>query len=71
MAMSFNLKAISNMPKPMPMYEIFVYSPRVEGVHLRGGPVARGSPERLVLVFRCGSLGLVSSDRGSMGGRDL
>ena len=27
---------------PRPMFEIFVYSPRVEGVHLRGGTVARG-----------------------------
>lgn len=35
-------KAISNMPKPYPMFEIFVYSPRFEGVHLRGGKVARG-----------------------------
>ena len=30
------------MPLPLPVYEIFVYSPRVEGVHLRGGKVARG-----------------------------
>ncbi|KHL68687.1 NAD-specific glutamate dehydrogenase [Pseudomonas flexibilis] len=34
--------AISEMPRPVPLYEIFVYSPRVEGVHLRFGPVARG-----------------------------
>ena len=33
---------IPEMPKPKPMYEIAVYSPRMEGVHLRGGPVARG-----------------------------
>ncbi|MBD1389670.1 NAD-glutamate dehydrogenase [Neiella sp. HB171785] len=33
---------IPEMPKPLPAYEIFVYSPRVEGVHLRGGKVARG-----------------------------
>jgi glutamate dehydrogenase len=33
---------ISDMPLPRPMFEIFVYSPRVEGVHLRGGKVARG-----------------------------
>ncbi|MFM2481206.1 NAD-glutamate dehydrogenase [Celerinatantimonas sp. YJH-8] len=33
---------ISDMPAPKPKYEIFVYSPRVEGVHLRGGKVARG-----------------------------
>ena len=30
------------MPEPRPRYEIFVYSPRFEGVHLRGGRVARG-----------------------------
>ena len=34
--------AISEMPRPVPRFEIFVYSPRVEGVHLRGGKVARG-----------------------------
>ncbi|MBE9538105.1 MAG: NAD-glutamate dehydrogenase [Proteobacteria bacterium] len=33
---------IPDIPKPVPMFEIFVYSPRVEGVHLRGGKVARG-----------------------------
>ncbi|WGF89939.1 NAD-glutamate dehydrogenase [Marinivivus vitaminiproducens] len=33
---------VPNMPLPRPAYEIFVYSPRVEGVHLRGGRVARG-----------------------------
>ena len=30
------------LPLPLPRFEIFVYSPRVEGVHLRGGRVARG-----------------------------
>lgn len=33
---------IPEMPLPLPKYEIFVYSPRVEGVHLRGGKIARG-----------------------------
>ena len=33
---------ITDLPSPRPKFEIFVYSPRVEGVHLRGGPVARG-----------------------------
>ncbi len=33
---------IPEMPLPLPKFEIFVYSPRVEGVHLRGGKVARG-----------------------------
>jgi glutamate dehydrogenase len=41
---SFKLdpRAIAELPLPKPMYEIFVYSPRFEGVHLRGGKVARG-----------------------------
>ncbi len=38
----FNPAAITDLPLPRPMYEIFVYSPRVEGIHLRGGKVARG-----------------------------
>ena len=38
----FDPALISELPLPRPMYEIFVYSPRVEGVHLRGGKVARG-----------------------------
>ena len=33
---------IEAAPQPRPMFEIFVYSPRLEGVHLRGGKVARG-----------------------------
>ncbi len=33
---------ISEMPEPRPKFEIFVYSPRIEGVHLRGGKIARG-----------------------------
>lgn len=33
---------ISEMPEPVPAFEIFVYSPRFEGVHLRGGKIARG-----------------------------
>lgn len=33
---------IPEMPLPLPKFEIFVYSPLVEGVHLRGGKVARG-----------------------------
>lgn len=34
--------AIPDLPEPRPRFEIFVYSPRVEGVHLRFGAVARG-----------------------------
>ena len=33
---------VPELPKPLPMFEIFVTSPRVEGVHLRAGRVARG-----------------------------
>ena len=33
---------LPDLPKPRPAYEIFVYAPRVEGVHLRMGKVARG-----------------------------
>ncbi|TNE60115.1 MAG: NAD-glutamate dehydrogenase [Alphaproteobacteria bacterium] len=41
---SFKLdcEKVEDLPEPRPHAEIFVYSPRVEGVHLRGGPVARG-----------------------------
>ncbi len=35
-------RRIDELPAPRPYREIFVYSPRVEGVHLRFGPVARG-----------------------------
>ena len=42
--MSFKMEpsAIPDLPEPRPRFEIFVYSPRVEGVHLRFGAVARG-----------------------------
>ena len=42
--LSFKLDptGIPELPLPRPMFEIFVYSPRAEGVHLRGGKVARG-----------------------------
>ncbi|MGD8323330.1 MAG: NAD-glutamate dehydrogenase, partial [Gammaproteobacteria bacterium] len=34
--------AVPDLPAPRPKFEIFVYSPRVEGIHLRGGKIARG-----------------------------
>jgi glutamate dehydrogenase len=42
--LSFKLdpSGVPLLPLPRPRFEIFVYSPRVEGVHLRGGKVARG-----------------------------
>jgi glutamate dehydrogenase len=42
LSIKVNPEAISELPLPRPKFEIFVYSPRVEGVHLRFGPVARG-----------------------------
>ena len=38
----FDSSKIAEVPSPIPYFEIFVYSPRVEGIHLRGGSVARG-----------------------------
>ncbi len=42
LAIKVNPELITELPLPRPKFEIFVYSPRVEGVHLRFGPVARG-----------------------------
>ncbi len=41
-AIKFESHKLDAMPLPRPLYEIFVYSPRVEGIHLRFGKVARG-----------------------------
>jgi len=38
----FASRKVEGLPAPRPLYEIFVYSPRVEGVHMRFGKVARG-----------------------------
>ena len=63
--LSFKLASqqIPFLPKPVPLYEIFVYSPRVEGVHLRGSRVARGGlrwSDRME-DFRTEVLGLVKA----------
>ncbi|MCB1800231.1 MAG: NAD-glutamate dehydrogenase [Gammaproteobacteria bacterium] len=42
LSFKFDPHAIEGMPLPLPMYEIFVFSRYMEGVHLRGGRVARG-----------------------------
>ncbi|MBP6381096.1 MAG: NAD-glutamate dehydrogenase, partial [Pseudomonadales bacterium] len=61
----FDCAALPNLPRPVPKYEIWVYSPRVAGVHLRGGKVARGGlrwsdrPED----FRTEVLGLVKAQQ--------
>ncbi|MFD6325447.1 NAD-glutamate dehydrogenase [Streptomyces sp. NPDC058442] len=41
-SMKFDPQAIPDLPAPRPAFEIWVYSPRVEGVHMRYGKVARG-----------------------------
>ena len=63
--LSFKLDSakVPELPDPRPLFEIFVYSPRFEGIHLRGGKVARGGlrwsdrPED----FRTEVLGLVKA----------
>ncbi|HET8583210.1 MAG TPA: NAD-glutamate dehydrogenase [Jatrophihabitans sp.] len=41
-AVKLDPRRVADLPEPRPRFEIWVYSPRVEGVHLRFGPVARG-----------------------------
>ncbi|WP_291994809.1 NAD-glutamate dehydrogenase [Candidatus Accumulibacter sp. ACC003] len=62
---SFKLSSrdIPFLPQPVPLYEIFVYSERIEGVHLRGAKVARGGlrwSDRME-DFRTEVLGLVKA----------
>ncbi len=42
LAMKIDSQAIDELPLPKPYREIHVHSPRLEAIHLRGGPVARG-----------------------------
>ncbi len=42
LSFKFDSPRVPNMPPPAPFMEIFVFAPSVEGVHLRGGAVARG-----------------------------
>ncbi|MCU0951973.1 MAG: NAD-glutamate dehydrogenase, partial [Burkholderiaceae bacterium] len=63
LSFKFDPSKIPGLPEPRPMFEIFVYSTRFEGIHLRGGKVARGGlrwsgrPED----FRTEVLGLVKA----------
>ncbi|KAB2851001.1 MAG: NAD-glutamate dehydrogenase [Hyphomicrobiaceae bacterium] len=41
-AFKFNSKHVDGLPAPKPFAEIFVHSPRVEGIHLRNAEIARG-----------------------------
>lgn len=63
LSLKFSGSAINGLPKPVPYAEIFVSSPRMEGVHLRGGAVARGGlrwSDRLE-DYRTEVLGLVKA----------
>jgi glutamate dehydrogenase len=42
LSFKFDSAQVPGLPEPRPLYEISVYSPRFEGIHLRGGKVARG-----------------------------
>ncbi len=63
LAFKLDARSITELPRPRPRFEIWAYSPRVEGVHLRFGMVARGGlrwsdrPED----FRTEILGLVKA----------
>jgi glutamate dehydrogenase len=63
LSFKFDAKKVPGLPEPKPLFEIFVYAPRFEGIHLRGGKVARGGlrwsdrPED----FRTEVLGLVKA----------
>src|SRR5690606_38518144 len=65
LAIKFDCSKVAGLPEPKPFREIFVYSPRVEGLHLRFGPIARGGlrwsdrPED----FRTEVLGLVKAQQ--------
>ncbi len=65
LALKFDCAKVDGLPEPKPYREIFVYSPRVEGLHLRFGPIARGGlrwsdrPED----FRTEVLGLVKAQQ--------
>lgn len=65
LSFKFDPSRIPGLPFPRPAYEIFVYSPRFEGIHLRGGKIARGGlrwsdrPED----FRTEVLGLVKAQQ--------
>jgi glutamate dehydrogenase len=64
-AFKFDSGAVEAAPQPRPFREIWVYSPRVEGIHLRFAPIARGGirwSDR-TQDFRAEVLGLVRAQR--------
>ena len=42
LSVKLDSRKLEELPEPHPLFEIWVYSPRMEGIHLRGGRVARG-----------------------------
>jgi glutamate dehydrogenase len=66
LALKLDPSRVPDVPRPRPAHEIFVYSPTVEGVHLRAGRVARGgirwSDRRE--DFRTEILGLMKAQAG-------
>jgi glutamate dehydrogenase len=65
LAFKFDGSRVPGMPRPIPMFEIWVHSPRVAGVHLRRGRVARGGLRWSDRVedFRTEVLGLVKAQQ--------
>lgn len=65
LSFKFDSSLVPDLPLPKPLYEIFIYSPRFEGIHLRGAKVARGgirwSDRRE--DFRTEVLGLMKAQR--------
>jgi glutamate dehydrogenase len=64
-AVKLSPRDLPDIPEPRPLYEIFVYSKRFEGVHLRGGKIARGGlrwSDRLQ-DYRTEVLGLVKAQQ--------
>jgi glutamate dehydrogenase len=65
LSLKFSPRNLPDIPAPRPLYEIFVYSPRMEGVHLRTSKVARGGlrwSDRLQ-DYRTEVLGLVKAQQ--------
>jgi glutamate dehydrogenase len=63
LVLKFDPQLITRMPEPRPYREILVFHPQVAGLHLRGGPAARGGirwSDRL-LDFRTEVLGLMAT----------
>ncbi|MFT7560994.1 MAG: glutamate dehydrogenase [Flavobacteriales bacterium] len=65
LSLKLNTRHIDGVPEPRPEFEVFVFSPRVEGVHLRSAKVARGGlrwSDRLE-DYRTEVLGLVKAQQ--------